>query len=225
MTATTSPNKPSSPGSAEQAEKTPGIAIAALILGISSFIPLLGFLTGITGIILGVTALRSTTHTQQSGKGLATAGIILGLLGITLHIVAVAFLVNLVQDVQEDPAGLIKRMPGVEAGCSFDDPLTCDGYGTTDNNVTITLSASNNGIVTSIEGALLQDGKSLEELAGEGEGSNECSWEGAVALTPGTTRDVTITCGRPVTPGDLIILSATYDQPYPQEVAGYIIQG
>jgi hypothetical protein len=57
-----------------------GLALAALIIGIGAFlfglVPVFGALVGITGVVLGVLALR-----KRQSKGLAIAGIILGGIG------------------------------------------------------------------------------------------------------------------------------------------------
>ena len=58
-------------------KKGAGLAIAALVLGICSFIPLLGVLTGITALVLGIVALAKKT----AGQGMAIAGIALGVVG------------------------------------------------------------------------------------------------------------------------------------------------
>lgn len=59
-----------------------GLAIASLILGIVSFIPLVGVMLGIIAIVLGVIALVQIKKGILKGKGLAITGIILGIAGI-----------------------------------------------------------------------------------------------------------------------------------------------
>jgi uncharacterized membrane protein HdeD (DUF308 family) len=63
-----------------------GIAIAALVLGVLS-IPLaftiyLGLLVGLLAVVLGVTGLVTTRGGRRSGRGMATAGLITGLVGL-----------------------------------------------------------------------------------------------------------------------------------------------
>ena len=60
--------------------KTAGLAIAALALGCCSFIPCLGVVCGIIGIIFGIVALSK----NLGGKGLAIGGIVTGVVGILL---------------------------------------------------------------------------------------------------------------------------------------------
>ncbi len=72
-------------GSRKQRKMAAKLAVAALVLGICGFIPILGLLCGPTGIILGIVALAKNT----SRKGMATAGLITGGVGILLHLVAV----------------------------------------------------------------------------------------------------------------------------------------
>jgi len=54
----------------------PGLAIAALVLGLVSAIPFLGVLTGLAGLVLGIIALA----TRRRGKGMAAAGVVLSIL-------------------------------------------------------------------------------------------------------------------------------------------------
>ena len=56
-----------------------GAAIGSLICGILGCIP---FITSILAVILGIVGIRSTGPGKASGKGMAIAGLILGLLGI-----------------------------------------------------------------------------------------------------------------------------------------------
>jgi len=69
---------PSHPAAAWQ--KTSGLAVAALVLGICGIIPCLGVLLGLIGIVLGIVALARNV----GGKGFAVGGIIAGLVGIVI---------------------------------------------------------------------------------------------------------------------------------------------
>jgi hypothetical protein len=73
------------PGPAAQ---TSGLAIAAFVLGLLGFVGI----SAITGIILGIVALRQIRTTGQKGKALAIWGIVLGSawLALTAIIVVVA---------------------------------------------------------------------------------------------------------------------------------------
>ena len=72
-------------GSRKQRKMAAKLAVAALVLGICGFIPILGLLCGPAGIILGIVALAKNT----SRKGMATAGLITGGVGILLHMVVI----------------------------------------------------------------------------------------------------------------------------------------
>jgi len=61
------------------APKTSGAAIASLVCGILGCIP---FLTSILAVILGIVGIKQTGNPQRTGRGLAIAGLLLGLLGI-----------------------------------------------------------------------------------------------------------------------------------------------
>lgn len=75
-----------------QVKPKAGLAIASLILGIVSFIPLVGILLGIIAIGLGIAGLVYINKNNLSGKGFAIAGIILGALGIIFSIALYAAL-------------------------------------------------------------------------------------------------------------------------------------
>jgi len=68
-------------------ERTSGLAIASLVLGLSSFV--LICLTGIPAIICGIVALTKTSRPDENtkGQGLAITGIVLGSLGVLLSLV------------------------------------------------------------------------------------------------------------------------------------------
>ena len=82
MSQTPPPIPPPSAAMPGGQKKAAGIAVAALVLGICGFIPWLGLLCGLTGVILGIVALAQ----QTSRKGMAIAGIITGALGPVLMI-------------------------------------------------------------------------------------------------------------------------------------------
>lgn len=67
--------------------KKSGLAIASLILGILSFIPLVGVLLGIIAIILGIVGLIKVKKEKFGGKRMAIIGIILAILGILFTLV------------------------------------------------------------------------------------------------------------------------------------------
>jgi len=65
-----------------QQQKTNGLAIASLILGIGSIF--LSFVIGIVAIILGGVSLGQISHKNEGGKGMAITGIVLGALSLIL---------------------------------------------------------------------------------------------------------------------------------------------
>ena len=72
----------------ESSRPTSGKAIAALVLGICSFIPWMGVACALAAIVLGALARKETGPAGQGkGSGMATAGIVLGILGLLMHIV------------------------------------------------------------------------------------------------------------------------------------------
>lgn len=63
-----------------QPQKTNGMAIAALVLGLAGIVT--AGAAGILGLIFGIIGVRQTSRTGDAGKGMAIAGIVLGSLGI-----------------------------------------------------------------------------------------------------------------------------------------------
>ena len=71
----------------EQQPQKSGLAIASLVLGLVSFIPLIGVPLGILAIILGIIGLNKIKKMGLGGKKMAIAGIILGILGIIFTVI------------------------------------------------------------------------------------------------------------------------------------------
>jgi hypothetical protein len=74
------------------AQRTNGLAVAAMVLGIVWF----WWVGSILALILGFVALRQIKERNESGRGMAVAGIVLGCVGIGVGVVVllVAFLVS-----------------------------------------------------------------------------------------------------------------------------------
>jgi hypothetical protein len=69
----------------ENSGKKSEFAIASLIMGIVSFIQIINLEKAIVAIVFGVLALRSIAREPGTkGKKLAVAGMILGIIGVTL---------------------------------------------------------------------------------------------------------------------------------------------
>jgi hypothetical protein len=76
--------------------QTSGLSIASLVLSCSSV--LLGPFGFIPGIILGFMALRQLRrHPEQTGQGLASAGIIVGFVFAVVFVAAVAVIYRVLQ--------------------------------------------------------------------------------------------------------------------------------
>ena len=65
----------------QQQRRTSGAAIASLIFGILGCIP---FITGLLAVICGILGIAKTKDPRYTGRGLAIAGLLLGLLSIVL---------------------------------------------------------------------------------------------------------------------------------------------
>jgi uncharacterized membrane protein len=64
---------------------TNGLAIASLVLGILW----LFWLGSLVGLILGLVALKQIKNRNQRGRGIAIAGVVLGILGLALSVVGI----------------------------------------------------------------------------------------------------------------------------------------
>ena len=82
---------PSSPSQQEQPQGN-GLAVAGLVLGIIGavlfFVPFLGWILALLGIIFGALGNGKANKIGGKGKGMAMAGLILGIIGL---IAGVAF--------------------------------------------------------------------------------------------------------------------------------------
>jgi hypothetical protein len=97
----TVPHNPGAPLTAAPAGQTNSLAIISLVAGIGSFfahiIPGLGgFTVAVVAIITGYMARNQIKQTGEQGMGLATAGMIIGIVHIALIVVVVIFIFELV---------------------------------------------------------------------------------------------------------------------------------
>jgi uncharacterized membrane protein len=74
---------------AEPRPRTNPLAVAALVCGIAQFFTL--GLTTIPAVVLGHVAGRQIRRTGDQGSGVATAGLVLGWIGVTLWVIFIAF--------------------------------------------------------------------------------------------------------------------------------------
>jgi hypothetical protein len=83
-----------------------GLAVAALVLGILTFV-CLGPIAGIAAVVLGILGVNKAKETG-TGKGMAIAGIVLGIVGtivFVIAIVAIAVAGDKANDVFDDAIG------------------------------------------------------------------------------------------------------------------------
>jgi uncharacterized Zn finger protein (UPF0148 family) len=67
----------------DRVEKAKERANNSLICALTSFFPLIGLFTGVAAIVLAVMATRALkTHNVEDGRGSATAGLVIGVLGL-----------------------------------------------------------------------------------------------------------------------------------------------
>lgn len=78
----------------QQAPVTNGKAIASLVLGILSIVvPWIGLIFGIIGIVLSSKAKKEIANYQQSGHGLAVAGLVTSIVGTAFYALLILLLV------------------------------------------------------------------------------------------------------------------------------------
>ncbi|MBI1758517.1 MAG: DUF4190 domain-containing protein [Actinobacteria bacterium] len=86
------------PGYPPLANRSNGMAIAALVLGIvsifMSFTIWVGAITGIVGLILGIVGISQSKRNQAGGRGMAIAGVVTSVIGLVLAVALTIILVN-----------------------------------------------------------------------------------------------------------------------------------
>lgn len=75
--------------------KTNGLAVAGFVVSLASLLISFWGITPVVGIILSAVALSQIKKTNESGKGFALAGLIIGIIEIIIMFVAFLFLVIL----------------------------------------------------------------------------------------------------------------------------------
>ncbi|RGE24281.1 DUF4190 domain-containing protein [Leucobacter sp. wl10] len=101
------PAAPAEPAYGAAPAQSKGLAIAALVLGIVSlvfcWIPAIGIIAGVVGLILGIIALR-----KRQSKGMSLTGIITGALGIVASIIILIVSIMIIgaamNQLQNDPS-------------------------------------------------------------------------------------------------------------------------
>jgi hypothetical protein len=75
-------------GGKKMSEKiqTNNSSVIALTVGILSFIPFIGLVLGIIGIVFARVAVKQIRITNENGSGLATAGFICSIVGVILQL-------------------------------------------------------------------------------------------------------------------------------------------
>ena len=79
----------------DRVEKAKEWANNSLILGLASFFPLVGFFTGMGAIVLGLMSVRALkAHNVEEGLGSATAGLVIGVLGLIAQVGYVLYVIK-----------------------------------------------------------------------------------------------------------------------------------
>ncbi|MFO1532459.1 MAG: DUF4190 domain-containing protein [Thermoplasmatota archaeon] len=90
-------------------QKTSGMAIAALVLGIVGLCPYIGIIVGLIALILGIVARKNIRQNpSMKGDGLALTGIILGAVGLAISVLVYVFAFTVVMKLigvcKDDPS-------------------------------------------------------------------------------------------------------------------------
>ena len=81
----------------DRIEKAQNRANSSVILGLSSFFPLLGLAMGIAAVVFGAMAVRSLkAYKVEDGLGSATAGFVIGTLGIVAQACIIIYAMKLI---------------------------------------------------------------------------------------------------------------------------------
>lgn len=107
------PTPPSSPVPPAGGAPSPnnGLAIAALVLGILTFV-CLGPIAGVLAIIFGFLGLKKANEMGGTGKGMSIAGIVLGLVGTIASILFLVFVVFAVGQASDSISDSVKNWSG-----------------------------------------------------------------------------------------------------------------
>lgn len=76
----------------KEAMKKSGYATATLTLGILSFVPIIGFFTGVLAYVCGYISFKHIKEKGLAGKGMTIAGILLAMIGMIINISFVVYL-------------------------------------------------------------------------------------------------------------------------------------
>ena len=81
----------------QRIEKAQDRANNSVIFGLSSFFPLLGLALGITAVLYGTMAVRTLkAHNIEDGRGSATAGFVIGSLGLIAQACIILYAMKLI---------------------------------------------------------------------------------------------------------------------------------
>lgn len=84
------------PAVARPATTTNGYAVASLVLSICGIVFLLPLIGSILGIVFGHLSLSQLNESEQQGRGMAIAGLVLGYLGVAATAVMIIAVIVLV---------------------------------------------------------------------------------------------------------------------------------
>ena len=97
--------------------KTSGMAIAALVLALTGFIPFIGLFLAITGLILGIISLKAINRSrgELKGKGMAIAGVSVGGFVILIGLIMLAVMIPVMSmyKTRADEAAIVADMHAI----------------------------------------------------------------------------------------------------------------
>ncbi|MDQ1216548.1 DUF4190 domain-containing protein [Microbacterium arborescens] len=83
-------------GGGYQPQKTNTLAVVSMIASIVGFIWLLPVIGSVAGVIMGHISLSQIKRTNENGRGMALAGLIVGYAGLALAIVGIIIVASLI---------------------------------------------------------------------------------------------------------------------------------
>lgn len=149
-----------------------GMAVAALVLGILTFV-CLGPIAGILAVVFGFLGLKKAKEMGGNGKGMATAGIVLGIVGTVLSIILLIVFVFAADKASDSISDSVKNWSGTADPSSYDLKVEKCGIDSTFDSPMMTIKVTNKTSVEknyifnyefrSSSGALIDSGGSFPE--------------------------------------------------------------
>lgn len=150
-----------------------GLAIAALVLGILTFV-CLGPIAGILAIVFGFLGMKKANEMGGTGKGMSIAGIVLGIVGTVASILFLVFVVFAANQASDSISDSVKNWSGEANASDYNVTVEKCAVDSTFDSPEMTIKVTNktsteksyifNYEFRSGSGALIDSGSSFPEM-------------------------------------------------------------